>query len=204
MDTALLIRGSILGFTIAAAVGPISLLVIRRTLSQGWAMGLASGLGVATVDTFYGGVAAFGLTAVSDLLVGQARVLGLVGGLALIWIGLRTARSVPTAAASTAPSARRLAAAYGSIVGLTMVNPLTILAFAAMFASFGVTGGFDEAAAVTIGVLIGSTLWWIILTTGVGTLRGRLTTGALRWVNVVSGVAIALFGVLVSLNAIRG
>ena len=95
MDPTLLIRGFVLGFTIAAAVGPISLLCIRRTLAEGRLVGLVSGLGVATADATYGAIAAFGLTAVTDLLVDGGRVLGLVGGVFLLWLAWRTFRAVP-------------------------------------------------------------------------------------------------------------
>ena len=103
MDPVSLARGFILGFTIAATVGPISLLVIRRTLAEGRAVGLASGLGVATADATYGGIAAFGLTAITSLLVGGGRLLGLVGGIFLVWLAWRIVRSEPTG-----PTADRL------------------------------------------------------------------------------------------------
>ncbi|MEX1173084.1 MAG: LysE family transporter [Chloroflexota bacterium] len=95
MDPLLLLRGLVLGFTIAAAVGPISLLVIRRTIAEGRVVGLMSGMGVATADATYGAVAAFGLTAVTQVLIDQRRVLALVGGLFLLWLAWRLVRSVP-------------------------------------------------------------------------------------------------------------
>ena len=93
MDPAYAFRGFILGFTIAAAVGPISLLVIRRTLAQGQVYGLVSGLGVATADATYGAIAAFGLGAITDVLVNARQVLGLVGGVFLLWLAWQTVRS---------------------------------------------------------------------------------------------------------------
>ena len=108
MDPALAFRGFILGFTIAAAVGPISLLVIRRTLAQGQLYGLVSGLGVATADATYGAIAAFGLGAITDVLVNARQVLGLVGGVFLLWLAWRTIRSVPTEAATITTPARWL------------------------------------------------------------------------------------------------
>ncbi len=138
MDPALLVRGFVLGFTIAAAVGPISLLCIKRTLAEGRTVGFVSGLGVATADATYGAIAAFGLTAITDQLVAFRQPLAIVGGLFLLWIAWRTIRSVPGEAA-TDPSAsggrdrRGLAGAYLSTLGLTMTNPMTILSFAALF-----------------------------------------------------------------------
>jgi threonine/homoserine/homoserine lactone efflux protein len=198
MDTTLAIRGLVIGFTIAAAVGPISLLVIRRTLAHGRVYGLASGLGVATADASYGGIAAFGLTAISSLLISNRVALGLVGGAVIIWIGLRTIRAVPSEAAAAADRPG-LASAYGSIYALTMTNPLTILSFAAVFAGFGFAAGatsFVDAAILTLGVWAGSGLWWVCLTGVVGWLRGRVSQRVLVWINRLSGSALIAFGLV--------
>jgi threonine/homoserine/homoserine lactone efflux protein len=198
MDTNLAIRGLIVGFTIAAAVGPISLLVIRRTLAHGRVYGLASGLGVATADASYGGIAAFGLTAVSAVLLSNRVALGVVGGAIIVWLGLRTFLTVPGEAA-VATERPGLASAYGSIYALTMTNPMTILAFAAVFAGFGFASGattFGDAAMLTVGVWAGSSMWWVGLTAVVGWLRGRLTMRGLVWINRLSGTALMAFGLL--------
>jgi threonine/homoserine/homoserine lactone efflux protein len=204
VEPELVARGLILGFTIAATVGPISMLTIRRTLASGWALGFASGLGVATADAIYAGVAAFGITAVSDLLASLARPLAIVGGAFLIFIGIRTMRSVPIDPKMPDPSGRRpsLLGAYLSILGLTLANPLTVLSFAALFVSFGVGGDTVGAGVLVAGVGAGSTLWWIVLTVILARLRGRLSLRALRWANVISGIAVTLFGLVAS--GIRG
>jgi threonine/homoserine/homoserine lactone efflux protein len=207
MDSTLLIRGFVLGFTIAAAVGPISLLCIRRTLAEGRLVGMVSGLGVATADATYGAIAAFGLTAVSDLLVGGGRVLGLVGGVFLLWLAWRTFRAVPVEAATANGAARRggLPGAYLSTLGLTLTNPMTILSFAALFAGLGVTGGDAAGAALlTAGVFLGSAAWWVVLVGAVGAFRSRVTTAGLRRVNRVSGLLIGAFGVVALVSAVVG
>jgi threonine/homoserine/homoserine lactone efflux protein len=197
VDPALAFRGFILGFTIAAAVGPISLLVMRRTLAEGRIVGLASGLGVATADGIYGAIAAFGLGAITQLLVDARPILGLAGGLFLLWLAWTTARAEPHDPA-TAPSRRGgLAGAYLSILGLTLTNPMTILSFGALFAGLGVTGGDTTGAAlITIGVLLGSTAWWVVLTSVVSIVRTRVTTVWIRRINVASGVLIGAFAVI--------
>ncbi len=198
MDITLLIRGFVLGFTIAAAVGPISLLVIRRTVAHGGIYGFVSGLGVATADGTYAAIAAFGLTAVTSLLVSGRVVLGLVGGVVVALLGVRTMLSRPGAVATDAERPGLLGA-FGSIYALTMTNPLTILSFAAVFAGLGLVPGsasFLNAAVLTLAVLAGSTLWWVVLTSIVGWLRGRVSTPALLWVNRISGAALVAFGIV--------
>jgi threonine/homoserine/homoserine lactone efflux protein len=204
MDPLLLLKGVVLGFSIAAPVGPIGVLCIRRTLADGRAVGFVSGLGAATADTFYGAVAAFGLTAISGLLTQQQGIIRLVGGLFLFYLGLRTLRAKP---ATQAASVRRggLLTAYGSTVFLTLTNPTTILSFIAIFAGLGVAsgvGGFGSAGLLVLGVFCGSALWWLILSTGVSVVRARITPRVLRWVNIVSGALLLGFGIF-SLLSLR-
>ena len=202
MDPSFLPRGLILGFTIAAAVGPISLLTIRRTLAHGRVYGLASGIGVALADATYAAIAAFGLTAITSVLVGGRVLLGLVGGAFLVLLGLRTMTNRPSevAVVSERPG---LVAAFGSIFGLTMTNPMTILSFAGLFAGLGLTGtGGADAALLVIGVFLGSTSWWVVLTAVVAVLRSRVTIPALTWVNRVSGAAILVFGAVAIVGAL--
>jgi threonine/homoserine/homoserine lactone efflux protein len=202
VDPSFLPRGLLLGFTIAATVGPISLLTIRRTLAHGRVYGLASGLGVALADSTYAAIAAFGLTAIASVLVGGRMLLGLVGGAFLVLLGIRTMRSRPTEVAVVAERPG-LVAAFGSIFGLTMTNPMTILSFAGLFAGLGLTGtGGADAALLVLGVFLGSTSWWVILTAVVASLRTRVTLGALTWVNRISGAAILAFGVVAIVGAL--
>jgi threonine/homoserine/homoserine lactone efflux protein len=210
MEPHLLVRGLAIGFGIAAAVGPISILTIRRTLTSGFLVGLASGLGVALADATYGGIAAFGVTTISDALVGLRRPLGLIGGAFLVWLGARTLLSPAPAADGDAPVSadirpRSLVAAFLSILGLTLTNPMTILSFAAIFAGLGVAGsGPIGAATVTLGVFLGSLAWWLVLTSIVVRVRGRVTPRGLRLVNVGSGVLVAAFGVVAVATGIAG
>ena len=203
MDPALALRGFVLGFTIAAAVGPISLLVIRRTLAEGQRYGLVSGLGVATADATYGAIAAFGLSAITDVLVNARQVLGLVGGVFLLWLAWRTIRSAPTETATVPTECRGYAGAYFSILGLTLANPMTILSFGALFAGLGVTSGATgDAAVVVLGVLLGSTTWWVVLTTAVALMRRRITPAWIHRINLASGVVIGAFAIVAIASAV--
>jgi threonine/homoserine/homoserine lactone efflux protein len=204
MELSLPLRGLIIGFTIAAAVGPITLLVIRRTIAHGGGYGFASGLGVAAADATYAGVAAFGLTAITSVLVSGHMLLGLVGGAVIAIMGIRTMQSRPAgpAADSERPG---LAGAFLSIYALTMTNPLTIVLYAGVFAGIGLVAGssFVDAAIVTLAAWLGSTAWWVILCSIVGWARGRVSTTALLWVNRISGGALVVFGIASIASAIR-
>jgi len=195
MELELIGRGLVLGFTIAAAVGPIGLLCIRRTLADGAAIGFVSGLGAATADAFYGAVAAFGLTAISDVLVGERTLLGIVGAVILAILAVRTLSSRPTTAA-TSTAGPGFAAAYGSTLALTVTNPMTIVSFASLFAALGVGIGGTAPVLVVGGVFVGSTAWWAILASVVARLRSRVTLRGLRWVNAASGSLLLAFAVV--------
>lgn len=194
------LRGILIGFAIAAPVGPIGLLCIQRTLAKGWRHGFLSGLGAASADAVYGMVAGLGLTAVSTFLVQQQTWLGLIGGLFLCYLGMKTLllRS-ETAAATTTGNHQGIAAAYFSIFALTLTNPITILSFAAIFAGMGLmTVEIEVRTAVffILGVFVGSASWWFILSSGAGLLRQRLRPVHFRWINRFSGTIILIFGLL--------
>jgi threonine/homoserine/homoserine lactone efflux protein len=198
MDLSFLLRGVAIGFSIAAPVGPIGVLCIRRTLSQGRLCGLASGLGAATADAAYGCIAGFGLAAVSNLLVSQQTALRLIGGLFLCYLGGKTFLDNPVEKPASSKNGA-ITGAYASTFVLTLTNPMTILSFAAVFAGLGLGGratDYAGAALLVLGVFLGSALWWLLLSGGVGLFRERLTHEHLRWVNRVSGIVIAAFGLL--------
>ena len=197
MNAGFYLRGLVLGFSIAATVGPMCILCIQRTFQKGYLYGLVSGMGIATADGIFGSVAAFGLTVITSFLVSEQRWIRLIGGVFLIYLGVRTMLAKPAGKAASA-QAHNFAGAYVSTLLLTLTNPLTILSFAVIFAGLGVgTGGnYLAAALVVAGVFSGSASWWCILTGGISLLRWRLTTGWLRWLNRVSGAVIGIFGIV--------
>ena len=207
MNAGFYLRGLILGFSIAATVGPMCILCIQRTFQKGYLYGLVSGIGIATADGIYGSVAAFGLTVITSFLVSEQKWIRLIGGIFLTYLGIRTILTKPAEkAASASASTHNFAGAYVSTLLLTLTNPLTILSFAVIFAGLGVgaTGGnYLAAALVVAGVFSGSTAWWCILTGGISLLRRRFTTMWLRWLNRVSGAVIGIFGI-VALISLRG
>jgi threonine/homoserine/homoserine lactone efflux protein len=198
MYVGLFLEGIIIGFAIAAPVGPIGVLCIRRTLADGRISGFASGLGAATADAVYGAVAALGLTFVADFLMDGEAWLRLVGGAFLLFLGVRTFLARP--AERAAPAGRSgLPGAYASTFILTLTNPTTILSFAAIFAGLGAgdaNGNALPTMLLVLGVFSGSALWWFVLSGAASLFRARLSSRGLRWVNRVSGTVIATFGVL--------
>jgi threonine/homoserine/homoserine lactone efflux protein len=190
------VRGLVLGFSIAAPVGPIGVLCIRRSIADGQKIGLATGLGAATADAIYGCVAAFGLTAISDFLVGQKFWLGFLGGLFLCYLGVRTFLSSVSEQPAPARSSG-LFSAFLSTFFLTVTNPMTILAFVAIFAALGLgkSPGYFNASALVGGVFAGSALWWLLLSSGAAVFGCRLGAGWMRFLNRFSATVIFAFGV---------
>ena len=191
MDFRFFAQGLAVGFSIAAPVGPIGILCIRRSLAEGFAAGLACGLGAATADAAYGCVAAFGLASAANLLRDQQAYLNLVGGLFLCYLGLRAFLARP--AENPAPGDKAsLAGAYGSTFFLTLTNPATILSFAAIFSGLGLAraGGYASAALLVAGVFCGSASWWLLLSGGIGALNEKFNLRALQWINYLSGAVL--------------
>jgi threonine/homoserine/homoserine lactone efflux protein len=215
-----LAKGLAIGFAIAAPVGPIGVLCVRRTFADGRLAGFVTGLGAATADAFYGAVAAFGLTAVSDFLLGFQQELRLAGGVFLLALGVKTFLERPSTRAAPMQG-NGLAQAWLTTVALTLTNPATILSFLAVFAGAGLAEarhGIGDAAAIVAGVFLGSTAWWLLLSSFIGKWRdrfpefaslapsrfgGAVVTGVtlgysnriLTRVNRASGVVLAAFGI---------
>jgi threonine/homoserine/homoserine lactone efflux protein len=196
MDAAYLAKGFIIGLSIAAPVGPIGVLCIRRTLAQGRLMGLVSGLGAATADAIYGLIAAFGLTAISNFLVGQQYWLQLIGGLFLCYLGIKTLKA-KSSYKSAHTQRKNVFSAYLSILFLTLTNPMTILSFIAIFSGLGLSNSQSDGGTsfiLVLGVFCGSTLWWVLLSSFVGLFQHKMNANSLTIINQISGGIILLFG----------
>jgi threonine/homoserine/homoserine lactone efflux protein len=191
------LKGFLIGISIAAPVGPIGLLCIRRTMAYGRISGFVSGLGAATADGLYGLVAGFGLTAVTNLLLSGQAVLKLVGGLFLIYLGGRIFFSPVTQQGAEAKRAG-LVSDYFSTLMLTVANPVTILSFTAVFAGLGITAGTDysTASALVGGVIAGSSAWWFILSGVAGYFAERFDHSRMSIVNRLSGMIVTCFGIV--------
>ncbi|MDL1900063.1 LysE family translocator [Anaerolineae bacterium CFX9] len=193
------VNALVIGVSVAAPVGPIGVLIIQRTLARGRRAGFITGLGVATADAAYATFAAFGITLLSSVLISAAPVIRLVGGLFLLYLGIRTLLSQPASKAASLEASSRRAhlSSFGAAFLLTITNPMTILMFAGIFAGAGLATTDPLCAALTVlGIFTGSALWWLILSTGVSLLRGRITPTLLVWINRASGTIIVIFAAL--------
>src|SRR2546430_3864338 len=156
----------------------MSVLCIQRTLYKGQLYGLVSGLGIATADGVYGCIAGFGLTVVATFLVNQEGWIRLVGGLFLVYLGVKTVLTKPAERVAPARANKHnFLGAYASTVLLTLTNPITILSFVAIFAGIGVGGvhsSYLSAMLVVLGVFFGSAMWWALLTRGANLLRSGI------------------------------
>jgi threonine/homoserine/homoserine lactone efflux protein len=199
--TSTFLEGLIIGFAVAAPVGPIGVLCIRRTLNHGPLAGFFSGLGAATADAGYGFVAAFGLTAISGFLLDIETWLRLGGGTFLIWLGVRAWRSTPTQdQAATTKRGLGLLAGYLATTVLTLANPSTILSFLAIFAGLGLASqerAYSDASILVVGVFIGSAAWWLFLAFLASVFRQRLGDGGMKWINRFSAILLAGFGAVI-------
>jgi threonine/homoserine/homoserine lactone efflux protein len=194
----LFVQGLGVGLAIAAPVGPVGVLCISRTLRHGIGIGLASGLGAAAADGVYGAVAGFGVSWVAEFLLEYQDVLRVLGGLFLLALGARILTRGPAHEASHSErSDSRPALAFTSCFLLTLTNPMTILAFLAVFAGLGLveaTTHIGTGVVLVLGVLLGSAFWWLALSAVVALLRGRVTPPILVWVNRISGAILTGFG----------
>lgn len=198
MEFSFFFKGLIIGLSIAAPVGSIGVLCIQRTITFGRMSGLLTGLGAATADGLYGAVAAFGLTFISSFLVGQQFWFRLVGGTFLLYLGIKTFLTEPAKKVSQEKH-KSLFSDYFSTVFLTITNPMTILSFVAVFAGFGLgdtNGNLMSAFFMTMGVFVGSALWWFILSGGVSYLKTKFNASSLSVVNKISGIIIIIFALL--------
>ena len=193
-----LLKGVLVGIVIAVPTGPVGVLCIRRTLLHGRLAGWVSGLGAATADAVFGIVAGFGLTFVSDVLLGYQNWLRLAGAAFLLYIGISALAADPLAAIRSRRDPEGLLADYASTFALTISNPITILAFLAIFAAIGFTGDaatMGGAAILVLGVWLGSLLWWVGLAVGAGMMRASFDRQHLIWINRGSGGLLLLSGV---------
>ena len=194
------LKGAIVGMLIAAPVGPINVLVIRRTLVQGRLAGIASGVGAALADTVFGAIAALGISMLQSFLEQERTLLSLVGAAILVVMGVRMLRQpAPKLSAGSDPAS--LFGDFTSTLFLTLTNPVTVLSFMAVFAAFGVRPdgrvGNDDLLLLA-GVMSGAMAWWLSVVEGVCLFRDRFTTTGLTWANRIAAIIVLGFAAAVA------
>lgn len=195
MNPALVLFGQsmLIGLSIAAPVGQIGVLAIQRTLQSGPAAGLATGLGAAVADALYGAVGAFGITVLITWLVDHKTAFALVGAAVLLWMAWRIARQPPAVARAAESRPGALLKLFAGTFVLTLSNPSTILSFLAVFSAIAGRTAQASPWVMVAGVMAGSALWWLLLSTVVGRLRTRFDVTWQRRVNVASAALLAGF-----------
>lgn len=191
----LFFKGIFLGLAITAPVGPINLLCIRRSLYHGWTIGLMTGLGAAVADTFFGAVAAFGLTTISDFLIANQKIVELIGGVAFIIMGVSLIRSKPQDPGVTEIKKISPANAFTSSLLLTLHNPATVFAFLIAFAAMKLnqdSSTLNGAIMITAGVFVGSSLWWLSLSWISSKIRSRISPKTIHQINVATGILLVV------------
>jgi len=205
MDMHLLFKGFVIGLSIAAPVGPIGILCIRQTVAEGRISGLATGMGAALADSLYASIAGLGLTTISAFLLGHLAFIRLLGGFFLFFLGIKTFRNIPIQKPDL-DIQKNLVGKFFSTFILTLSNPMTILAFAAVFTGFGLLKDSHSQISpgtLILGVFLGSASWWLTLTTVVSLIRQHLNFAKLIWINRVSGILIFLFGIISIISLLK-
>ncbi len=200
------LEGLVIGLTIAAPVGPIGVLCIQRSLHSGFKVGFVTGIGAACADGVYGLIAAFSITAITSLLMTYQLWIRFIGGLFLIYLGIKTLMASHHYRANSGKTEKSLWRAYSNTFFLTLTNPSTIISFLAIFAGVGVSdtqNNYTHASLIVLGILMGSALWWLFLSGGVSfVLHKRLNSRLLRTINWISGAILLGFG-LFAINVLN-
>lgn len=198
MQIKYLLQGIVIGFSIAAPVGPIGLLCIRRSLNYGFLAGLVTGLGAATADAFYGFAAGFSLTFITGFLLNMKSLLHMMGGLFLCFLGWQSLKRKPADSQNSDSPFSGYIRSYVSTLFLTLTNPMTIMAFIGIFAGLGISAadnGYMASATLVAGVFSGSALWWLVLASATAMAGKRLNHGFTEKINILTGIVLILFGV---------
>jgi len=205
MLLAFFLKGVLVGIVIAVPVGPVGVMCVRRTILDGKLAGFVSGLGAATADAVFGIIAGFGLTAVSDLLIDYQHWLRVAGGCYLLYIGGRAFAAEPPAELESESDAESLLGDFASTFALAVINPITVLAFLGIFAAIGLgrtQATFGHASVLVLGVWVGSLLWWLMLSFGIGHFRRLIGPRHLGWISRGSGAILFFSGVALLITLI--
>lgn len=204
MLSSLLLKGCLIGFSIAMPVGPIGLLCIRNSLTKGMMYGLMSGLGAACADTIFGALGGFGVSAIGVLLAKYHLILEFFGAFFLFYLGATTFFEKIEEKKEIRVNEGYLHIFFSTFL-LTLTNPMTVISFAGVYAGLGVGALVDDLITpliITVGVFIGSAIWWLMLSAGTSCFKETMNDAARKWLNRISGIIIFGFGVFALTTAL--
>ncbi|MDR3646746.1 MAG: LysE family transporter [Candidatus Babeliales bacterium] len=201
----LFLDGFILGLAVAAPIGPVGVLCIKKTLSSGLGVGLSSGFGASIAKVCYGIVVGFGLTSVSNFLINYNTYISIIGAAFLTYLGIKIFMTKPDMNCNEAQKENKVTA-FITMFMLTIMNPMTVLSFLAVFSGLGIANtaaSYSNGCTLIAGIFSGSMSWWIFLCTIVNLFRQKINSNVLSWINKISGVVIVSFAVIIILNVVR-
>ncbi|MFM7346180.1 MAG: LysE family translocator [Tagaea sp.] len=191
-------KGLVLGVAIAAPVGPIGILCIRRTMQHGFAAGVAGGLGTAVADALYAVLVALGFATVLSGWLADNDWVRLFGSMMLLFLAWQAWNTAPAPEAASVDS-KTLGGTFVATFVLTVANPATIMTFLAVFAAFEVDrADLSGAAWLVAGVFLGSLGWWIVLAGAVSALRAKIDERVARTINRGAALTLAVFAFLIA------
>jgi len=198
------IKGLIVGFLASIPLGPVGVLCIQRTINKGRFSGIISGMGAATVDSFFALVAALGLTFIINFIEEQQFFIQIIGGGVVVFLGAKIFYTNPVKQIRRHRRKKnKLIEDYFSVLFLTISNPLAIFLFVAAFAGIGIVSSKDnslDSSLIVGGVFVGAMAWWAILTFFIDLFRKRFRLKQLWWINKIAGVILVIFGALAMLT----
>ena len=198
-----LLKGIIIGLSVSIPLGPIGIIAIQRTLTKGKISGFVSGLGAGFADTIYAVLAGFGITIIVDFLVEHHILFQAIGGIFLLYLGIRTFYKNPIKQFRQPKGKSNLIGDFLSTFFLTISNPLAIFLFIGVFAAIGLMDtNFDNLTLsyIILGVMIGTSTWWFVLSTLINIFRHKIRLRSLNWINKISGIVILIFGLFAILS----
>ena len=205
MDILFIIQGLAIGIAVSVPLGPIGVLVIQRTINKGFISGLVTGTGASAADIVYAIIAGFSITLIKDFLINNQMPIRIIGGLFLVFVGVKITFANPAKQIRKFRNkGNRYFSDFLTSFLVTISNPITILAFGAIFASFQIitndTGKFDIAVLIML-IFIGALIWWIILIAIISIFRKKIRLRNLLWINRITGFLIVLFAIFVIISA---
>lgn len=204
MDLEFLIKGIFVGFLASIPLGPVGVLCIQRTINKGRTSGMLSGMGAATVDSFFALIAALGLTFIINFIEEQQFYIQLLGGSILIFLGTKIFYTNPIRQIRRHRRKKnKLVEDFLSVLFLTLSNPLAVFLFVAAFAGIGLVTSKDssfKSSLIIGGVFIGAMFWWGLLTFFVDLFRKHFRLKQLWWINKIAGIVIIVFGIAAMLS----